>query len=369
MDMCILDSGLSAEPGRFVFDKSYLNLKITGTREELIFLRDLSRGIVFSRAISGGFLLYGSREEFKIFLEKKYASLDKSFRIKLKVLIELNSDEIKLPNSGSLSFVKPLIMGVINVTNDSFYINSQTPNLKMAMTKVKQMLSEGADIIDIGGESSRPGSKPVEPDIEISRIIPLIKGIREFSKVPISIDTYRKDTAEKAIEAGADIINDISALTFDNQMAVYAALNDVPVILMHMKGKPATMQSDPFYSNVIEALYEFFTGRIKFAEKRGMNIKNLILDPGIGFGKRLEDNLTILKNIEIFKKFRLPLMLGTSRKSFIGEVLNQKNPNERLNGTMGTTALGVLKGVHIFRVHDVRENREIADLVYNIIDI
>jgi dihydropteroate synthase len=366
MEMCILDSIACSEPSRFVFDRSYLTLKITGKRNELNWVRKYLDVKFVTRLIRNRLLVFGSASHFLSFINDHRELSDESFIKELEGLFQAKGVILKLPHGGELSFSKPLIMGVINATDDSFYAESRVLDERTLETRVLTMIQDGADIIDIGGESSRPGANPIDEQSEIKRIVPFIKKIRSFSKIPISVDTYRKSTAEQAIESGADIINDISALRFDKDMADYAAKNDIPVILMHMKGTPGTMQKSPYYSNVITEIIGFFSRRISFAQDMGIKHNKLILDPGIGFGKRLKDNLAILNHLESFHFFGLPLLLGTSRKSFIGEVLNQKDPIDRLTGTLGTTALGVQKGVHIFRVHDVQENRNIADLVFNI---
>ena len=366
MEMCILDSSECTEPGCFVFDDSYLILKLTGKSNKLNRLNSLMHTYLYTRFVDVDLLVYGTICEFLCFFEKMNSSLDSDFSKELQKLLKLNKSVLNLPKSGKLSLSKPLIMGVINATDDSFYNMSRVGDENSFVERVKSMIEEGVDIIDIGGESSRPGATPIGAKKEIQRVIPLIEKIRKFSNIPISVDTYRKITAERAINAGADIINDISALRFDEKMAIYAGKGGIPVILMHMKGTPSNMQKIAGYRDVIAEIKSFFSERIAFAISKGIKRQNIILDPGIGFGKKLKDNLQILKKIESFHEFRLPLLLGTSRKSFIGEVLNQKDPTERLTGTLGTTALGVLKGVQIFRVHDVKENRDIADLVFNI---
>jgi len=366
MEMCILDSNDITEPGCFVFDDSYLTLKFTGKKDELNTLNTLLYSTVDTRLLHQRLLAYGSIKDFLIFIDSNRDVLENPFINELKTLIQLNSHFIHLPHSGKLSFEKPLIMGVINATDDSFYDQSRILDEKKLEECVRIMIYEGVDVVDIGGESSRPGANPIDEELEIRRVVPFVKKIREFSDIPISVDTYRCVTAEKAIHAGADIINDISALKFDKEMANFAALNDVPVVLMHMKGTPSTMQRMAQYSDVVVEIKSFFSGRIAYAQQMGIKRENIILDPGIGFGKKRTDNLKILKHLDAFHTFRLPLLLGTSRKSFIGEVLNQNDPIERLSGTLATTALGVQKGVHIFRVHDVQENRHIADMVFNI---
>ncbi|HPF16034.1 MAG TPA: dihydropteroate synthase [Thermotogota bacterium] len=366
MEMCILDSSGITEPGSFVFGDSFLTLKITGHKAELNKIRLVIRDLLEVRFMGNRLIVFGSVIDFRQLLRTAQNKLEANFFNDLKALINLNNTYIHFPHAGKLSLSRPLIMGVINVTDDSFYPQSRVSDEQLFEIRVRKMLEDGVDLIDIGGESSRPGSAPVDEQLEIERIIPFIKRLRRITDIPISVDTYRYQTAKQAINAGADMINDISALRFDKELASFVALNQIPIVLMHMKGTPATMQQQVKYVNVVSEVHAFFKERIAFAQEKGISQKNVILDPGIGFGKRVVDNLRILKDLDSFHSFRLPLLLGTSRKSFIGEVLNQKDPNERLSGTMATTALGVLKGAHIFRVHDVKENREVADLVFNI---
>jgi len=269
-----------------------------------------------------------------------------------------------LSNKSALSLQKPLIMGIINTTPDSFYSGSRKRNPETALSEVSRMISQGADIVDIGGESSRPGSMGVDRETEESRVIPVIKEIRKHFDIPVSVDTCKASVARRAIDEGADLINDISALRNDPEMVEVVSRNKVPVVLMHMKGSPKNMQKNPVYNDVLGEIMDFFADRIQYALTNGIDREQIILDPGIGFGKRLTDNLKIMKHLEVFKKFGLPVLLGASRKSFLKGVLNQDNPSERLNGTMGTTALGVQSGAHIFRVHDVGPNREVADLAH-----
>ena len=366
MEMCILDSSGITEPGSFVFGDSFLTLKITGHKAELNKIRLVIRDLLEVRFMGNRLIVFGSVIDFRQLLRTAQNKLEANFFNDLKALINLNNTYIHFPHAGKLSLSRPLIMGVINVTDDSFYPQSRVSDEQLFEIRVRKMLEDGVDLIDIGGESSRPGSAPVDEQLEIERIIPFIKRLRRITDIPISVDTYRYQTAKQAINAGADMINDISALRFDKELASFVALNQIPIVLMHMKGTPATMQQQVKYVNVVSEVHAFFKERIAFAQEKGISQKNVILDPGIGFGKRVVDNLRILKDLDSFHSFRLPLLLGTSRKSFIGEVLNQKDPNERLSGTMATTALGVLNGAHIFRVHDVKENREVADLVFNI---
>lgn len=260
---------------------------------------------------------------------------------------------------------RTLIMGILNVTPDSFSDGGLHYNLEDAVAHALKMAEEGADIIDIGGESTRPGSEPVSLKEELRRVIPVIKAIREESDIPISIDTYKAEVAEEALLAGADMVNDISALRFDEEMKDLVAKYQIPVVLMHMQGTPKTMQENPTYTDVVVEISAFFKERIAEACAAGISEDNVIIDPGIGFGKRLEHNLEIIRKLAEFKSLGRPILLGTSRKSFIGQIT--KAPvAERLEGTIASTIIGIMNGADIVRVHDVRQVKravEIADAI------
>ena len=262
---------------------------------------------------------------------------------------------INFADGRELSLDKPRIMGIINCTPDSFAVRSATPEI--AIADAQQMIAESADLLDIGGESSRPGAEPVPIDEELRRIIPVIESIRGFSNIPISVDTNKAAVAEKALEVGADIINDISALQFDPEMVKVAAAGRVPVILMHMKGIPRTMQEKPHYDDVLGEIAAFFEERMAFAEVNKIPREKIILDVGIGFGKRLIDNLTLLKNLSYFKKYGRPLLTGASRKRFIGDITG-KEVHERLSGSLAAAVLAVSNGADIVRVHDVTSTKD-----------
>jgi dihydropteroate synthase len=271
---------------------------------------------------------------------------------------------IESPWHRKLIFGRTLIMGIINATPDSFYENSRKQRVEEALKTATEMIENGADIIDIGGLSTRPGSEPVGEEEELKRVMPVIKIIREnFPQVPISVDTYRANVAKMALEAGVDIINDISGLLFDEHLVDVVAEFDAPLVLMHIKGTPATMQQNPYYEDVIKELIEYFLERMEFAVSRQVNPHKIILDPGIGFAKRYQDNLEILARLEEFKSLKKPLLIGASRKSFIGKALGDLPVDERLEGTLAVTALCALKGVDIVRVHDVKENRRIINML------
>jgi len=247
---------------------------------------------------------------------------------------------------------RALVMGILNVTPDSFWDGGRFLDPSQAVLHAREMVAAGADIIDVGGESSRPGAESVTSEEELHRVIPVIDRISREVPVPVSIDTYKADVACAALKAGARWINDISALRFDPKMADLIADSRVPVILMHMKGTPKDMQQSPHYRSVVEEIYSFLEERIAFAVSIGIKREQIILDPGIGFGKGVQDNLMILAGLDRLKRLGRPILLGTSRKAFIGQVL--KLPlEERWEGTAATLAIGLMKGARIFRVHDV----------------
>ncbi|RKX61398.1 MAG: dihydropteroate synthase [Thermodesulfobacteriota bacterium] len=252
----------------------------------------------------------------------------------------------------------PYFMGILNVTPDSFSDGGKYYNVSSALQRAKELIEEGADIIDVGGESTRPFSEPVPEEEEIKRVIPVIKAIRnEFPDIPISIDTYKAKVAELALKSGADIVNDISALRLDPEMIKVIKDFQCPVIIMHMKGTPKTMQINPVYQNVVEEIKKFLEERISFLVNNGINFENIIIDPGIGFGKKLEHNLAILKNLESFHSLNRPILIGHSRKSFIGEITS-RSVSQREGGTVGVSLFCFLKGVNILRVHRVDLNKD-----------
>ena len=244
------------------------------------------------------------------------------------------------------------IMGVINITPDSFSDGGRYFDKDKALERGFQLIEEGSDIIDIGGESTRPGSEPISPEEEIGRVVPLITALRKRTDTLISIDTTKSEVAQAALDAGADIINDISALRFDPRMAPLVAEEDVPVILMHMKGTPKTMQVNPTYEDVLLEVKAFLEESIDKAQASGIKKEKIIIDPGIGFGKRLKDNLILINNLHMLEELERPILIGVSRKSFIGSILDSP-PEERLEGTIASAVLSVIHGAHILRIHDV----------------
>lgn len=261
----------------------------------------------------------------------------------------------------------PLIMGIINVTTDSFSDAGSYFGRDKAWRRVQQLIHHGADIIDIGGESSRPGAKPVSEEEELERVIPLVEHIRNESSHCISIDTTKPGVMRAAIAAGADIINDISALKAPESLSLLAELQ-VPVCLMHMQGTPETMQHSPIYlKGVIDEIQLFFNQQIERCLAAGIVRENLLLDPGFGFGKTPQQNLQLIKYLSVFKQYNLPLVLGVSRKSTIGHVLN-KPIDERMLGGVVINTLSVLNGVGIIRTHDVEETQQALTMVHAIMN-
>jgi dihydropteroate synthase len=263
---------------------------------------------------------------------------------------------------------KPMIMGILNATPDSFSDGGQFTGVGAATRQAITMIDEGADIIDIGGESTQPGSNPVDVDEQIRRVVPVIEAIRENISVdiPISIDTTQSKVARAALEAGANIINDVSAGCNDEAILTLAAERNTTIILMHMQGKPKTMQDQPYYQEVIDEVLVFLEQRIQAALKAGIQKSNIVIDPGIGFGKRKQDNFDLLAGIERFVATGFPVLLGTSRKGFLGKICDVSDPTELVTATAVTTALAVMNGVQMFRVHDVMENRQAADIAWTI---
>jgi dihydropteroate synthase len=318
-------------------------------------------------------LLLGTQSVYQDFFRKmeyqNYPSLVVLSK-DLKKLIENFHNKTPIQttrNNRKIDYSKPVLMGILNVTENSFYDGGKYLNLDNALAHCEKMISDGANIIDVGGESSKPGSDPISVEQEMERVIPLIKRISQNFDVVISVDTVKAEVAEEAMKAGADVINDISALQHDPKVKEIAKNYQAILILMHSKGTPKNMQENPFYEDVIRELIEFFDERVNMALKEGLSIEQLIIDPGIGFGKRLVDNQVILKNLAAFKKYGIPIMVGASRKSMVGMMLGNsdavnagiKPPEERLYGTLGAHAAAFMRGADILRVHDVKEHFEL----------
>lgn len=252
------------------------------------------------------------------------------------------------------------IMGILNMTPDSFSDGSRFKNLKEAVACGEQMEEDGADIIDVGGESTRPGADAVSAEEELARVIPIIKELKRRVRIPLSIDTTKADVAVRAIEEGAEIVNDISAMRFDEKMPSVVAGLGVPVVLMHMKGIPKTMQvGDISYRSFMDDIIDFLKERINAAQTAGIHEENIVVDPGVGFGKTMEHNLQLLRNLKELKTLGRPILVGTSRKKFIGRVTGG-DPLERLDGTAATVTASIMNGAQIVRVHDVKFMKNVA---------
>lgn len=324
-------------------------------------------------------LICGSIVQFKKVADKL---MNQPFKLKelgkdIKYLVEtkdFNSLEI-----GKCK-IKPddrcYIMAIINVTPDSFYTNSRYISSKIDLKSIEKtvelMIENKVDIIDVGGESTRPGSEPVTTEEEIKRILPVIELIRKLTDIPISIDTYKAKVAEIAIEKGADLINDISALSMDENMVKVVKESGKPVVLMHMKGTPKNMQLNPTYENLIDEIYQFFKSRISFCIENGIDEDNIIIDPGIGFGKRYKDNLILTKYLGAFKTLKKPILYAASRKSFIGKALSKTeepvNPEDRLYGSLAVHLLAS-NFATILRVHDFKETIQMETLRKKIYEV
>ena len=264
--------------------------------------------------------------------------------------MSLNLDNLKLDG-------KCHVMGILNVTPDSFYDNFFDE--ESIQKRINEMIAEGAEIIDIGGESTRPGSKPVSAEEELERVIPAIKFVKSVSDIPISIDTQKAKVARKAVEAGACVVNDVGGLRNKDMISTIAELQ-IPVIIMHMQGTPENMQKNPQYSDAIEDIWDWLQERINAAEIAGIKRSNMIVDPGIGFGKNLKHNLEILGGLDKFNEMAGGLLLGASRKSFIGFLTGD---GDRLTGSLAAAMIGATANVDLVRVHDVKETRKAIDTI------
>ena len=254
------------------------------------------------------------------------------------------------------------IMGIINVTPDSFSDGGKYANVEAAVMRAKQMVADGADIIDIGGESSRPGAEPISANEECRRVVPIVQALAEQFQIPISVDTYKAEVAYEALSAGACVINDITALHGDPNMCQILADAQAGVILMHMQGVPATMQKAPTYQNVVVEVHAWLTEVASQAVDRGIDSSRIMIDPGIGFGKTFDHNLEILRNLIQFRGIGYPLLVGVSRKKFIGQILDLP-VHQREEGTAATVAWSIINGANVVRVHDVAKMKQVAQVI------
>ncbi len=254
------------------------------------------------------------------------------------------------------------LMGILNITSDSFYDGNKYNTLDNAKEQVDKFIKEGVDIIDIGGESTRPGSEQISFEEELKSILPIIKYVKGEKNIIVSVDTYKSDVAEAVLNEGVEIINDISGLRFDKNMAKVIGDHNASVVLMHIKGTPRTMQQDPEYDDLMGEIIEYLEESIKIGLDNGILFNNIIIDPGIGFGKTLEHNYIIIKRLNELKVLNRPILIGLSMKSLIGKVLNNL-PDDRLSGTIALNTISILKGANIIRVHDVKEHHQIIKLI------
>jgi dihydropteroate synthase len=255
---------------------------------------------------------------------------------------------------------KTYVMGILNVTPDSFSDGGKFLEKSKAIKRAIQMVEDGADIIDIGGESTRPGSEPITIEEELQRTIPVITAVSKEIRQPVSIDTYKSEVAKRALDAGASLVNDISGLKFDPKMRNVIAHYEVPVILMHIKGTPNNMQQNPIYEALIPEILDYLRESVNIAESSGIPRDKILIDPGIGFGKTFEQNLEIIHNLKIFSFLEKPICIGPSRKAFIGKILETTSTDERLEGTAAAVSASILNGANIVRVHDVKEMVRVA---------
>ncbi len=270
-------------------------------------------------------------------------------------MVAINMKDLKLRETNFKWRDRTYIMGILNTTPDSFSDGGQFNTLEKAIQQAHQMAENGADILDIGGQSTRPGAEKISLNVELERTIPVIELLRKELNIPISIDTTCAEVAKKAVEAGADLVNDISAGIFDPLMLATVAQLRVPIILMHSRGNPQTMQQLTDYQDLIFEIQNFFSCQIQEALIAGISKSNLILDPGIGFAKTVSQNLDLLRQLSRFRTFDLPLLIGPSRKSFIGHILQQSDPQKRIFGTAAACCVAIANGANILRVHDVTE--------------
>ena len=309
-------------------------------------------------------LLLGTLKQYKLLLKKlelmQYFGL-KQVAEELQAAVDsaLAPQTLKttLADGRVLTYDKMCVMGILNITPDSFYAGSRVPVLDDVLTRAGQMLDQGAQILDIGGESTRPGSDSVDGEEERRRVLPMVAALRkEYPEAILSVDTYRADTAEAALEAGADIINDISAMEADPHMLDVAVRTKAPIILMHMRGTPKNMQQNCQYQDVVQEVAVYLAERAQLLRECGVGRDKIILDPGIGFAKDVEQNLRLMRDLHVLTSFGYPVLLAASRKSTIGAVLGGVPADERLEGTIATSLQAVYAGAQMVRVHDVLEN-------------
>ena len=328
----------------------------------------VSRDVITSRVERTDIILIGTRKHYSSVLSalsaQKFGAKELAAEIE-ETVMRYDALAAPLPHDLDVSprarrmfdemARRTLVMGILNVTPDSFSDGGRHRDQDAATTWALQMAADGADIVDVGGESTRPGAEPVTEQEETDRVVPVIERIRRECDVAVSIDTCKSAVARAALNAGADMVNDISGMSFDPQMRLLVAERRVPAILMHIKGTPRDMQKDPVYDDLLSEITAYLRERIREAVEAGVDERLLIVDPGFGFGKTVEHNLVILRRLREIKSMGRPILIGTSRKSTIGRVLGDLPPEERLEGTAATVALSIANGASIVRVHDVKE--------------
>ncbi|MBN2461137.1 MAG: dihydropteroate synthase [Candidatus Cloacimonetes bacterium] len=328
----------------------------------------VARGVVEGSVTTSDVILLGNVSVLRKLVEKigrqKIFGLD-AIREDLEQFCRIMLQEIPqqlVCGEKTISFDRIQIMGILNVTPDSFSDGGLYEKHDKACERAWAMCKEGADIIDIGGESTRPGAESVPAALEMERVIPVIEKLHDELPVPISIDTCKAVVAEEAVKAGASLVNDTSALRFDDHMIEIIRDYKVPVVLMHMQGTPRNMQKNPCYADVVEEIMNFFSDRIAFCEHNGVEKSRILIDPGIGFGKRHQDNLEILSKLGEFRSFGLPVLVGASRKSFLSRI-NKAEPGDRLAGSLAATAIAHNNAIQLIRVHDVKEHRQFLNVL------
>ncbi len=319
----------------------------------------LNCGCVTGKVEDSDVILFGTRKQYYELLEKlkpmTFFGLP-ALCGALRSFLAQKPPETVLADGRTLGYARTAVMGIINLAQDSFYAGSRQSGLADILRTAAAMLDDGADILDLGAESTRPGAQPVMETLEQERLLPAVAALKKaFPGSIVSVDTYRASTACRAIECGADIINDVSAAG-DPGMAPLAAKTGVPLVIMHMKGSPSNMQDDPQYEDVVREVCEFFARRIEALSQAGITGDKLIIDPGIGFGKKVEHNLTLMRRLKELGSFGLPVLLAASRKGTVGQVLGGLPPEDRLFGTVALSCQAVVSGAQLVRVHDVREN-------------
>ena len=305
-------------------------------------------------------LLLGTKKHYRLLLQKMammpYFGLPK-IKEELQLFLENAPLKTILADNRVLEYDHVVVMGILNITPDSFYADSRVRGIDEVINRAGQMLRDGAEILDIGGESTRPGSDSINPQEEIARIVPVVESLRkEYPQSILSIDTYHAETAEATLASGADIINDISAMEYDEKMIDVVVKNNAPVILMHMRGTPKNMQQNTEYGNVVEEVSKYLKERAEMLRGHNFPKEKIILDPGIGFAKNVDQNLKLMQGLSEMTGSDYPVLLAASRKSTIGKVLGDIPPEARLAGTIATSCQAVYAGANMVRVHDVKEN-------------